>query len=137
VHDGPSVAERVAYRALGVRLDEKRRPWVIEDLDSPAWVWKHLWAQLLTFGIFTIAVLSAAAKVLGEVPWAGAGGFVGALIGQVAFGEVKRKQMQRLQLTDSGWVSTYLPFPHRVVLAVAVLLLVVALLISAAFAIRS
>lgn len=137
MQDAPSVAEQFAYRALGVRLDEKWRSWLIEDLASPGWVWKHFWAQLFTFGLLGIAVLSAAAKILGEVPWGGAGGFVGALLGQVVFGDVKRKQMRRLQLTERGLVSKHLPFPYRVVLAVAVLLLILALLMAGAFAIRS
>ena len=133
----PSLFERVAYRSLGVRLDDRWRSWVQQDLADPRWIRRHRLSQIATFAVVGVITFSATAVVLGEVPWAGAGGFLGALLGQLLFGELKHRQAEKSHLSPNGpWISGPLPFPHRVVLAGATLVLILALLVAGAFAIR-
>lgn len=77
VQDSPRWLERVAYRCLGVRLDERWRAWVTEDLADPRWVWRHCLAQLLTLAAVVALVFAAT----GQSPWPF---FVGVLLGQLA-----------------------------------------------------
>lgn len=128
VTPSPSWFERTAYRGLGIRLDDRWRPWLEADLADPRWARRHRVAQAITFGMVGALFLPAVWLLVGDVHWSGLGGFVGAFIGQVGFTEIKRRQTRRVQLSENGpWISGHLPFPHRVVLALAVLLLVLAL----------
>lgn len=109
-----------------------------QDLEDPRWIWRHRLAQLVLFGIVGVVTFSALTKVLGKVPWSGSGGFVGAFLGQVGFSELKRRQTQRAQLSPSGSrFSRPLPFPHRVVLSLALLVLILSSVVAAALAIRT
>ena len=124
----PSWFERAAYRGLGIRLDDRWRDWLEADLADPRWPRRHRLAQVTTFGMVGGLFLGAVWLVLGEVRWSGFGGFAGAFLGQVGFTELKRRQIQRAQLSAKRpWISGHLPFAHRVVLVVAVLLIVMAL----------
>ena len=123
----PSLLERVAYRALGVRLDERWQPWLEADLADRRWGRRHRLAQLLTFGAVGGFYLVAMWQIRGELQLTAAGGFVGAFLGQIAFTEIKRRQTSRAQLSPSGpWISGALPFTHRLVLTAAMLELVLA-----------
>lgn len=107
------------------------------DLDDPRWIRRHRLAQVALFGVVGLVLFSALTKVFGKVPWSGSAGFVGAFLGQVGFGELKRRQMQQAQLSPSGSrFSGPLPFPHRVVLSVALIVLILSSTVAGAFAVR-
>ena len=133
----PSWSERVAYRAFGVRLDDRWRSWVRDDLADPRWGRRHRVAQAGTFLVLGGLVFLMLTKVAGRLPWSGIGGFVGAFLGQAAFVGLKRSQAERAQLSPTGpFISGPLAYRERVVLVAAVLVLIFGLGAASAFASR-
>ena len=133
----PSLFERVAYRSLGIRLDDRWRSWVEQDLGDPRWLRRHRMAQVATFSVLGLLGLAAMGAVLGKTPWYGSGGFLGALFGQLLFGDLKRRQWKKAHLSPQGPpISGPLGFPHRVVLAAATMVLLFGVMVATAFAIR-
>lgn len=129
----PSAIERCAYRAFGVRLDDRWRAWIREDLDDPGWARRQRLWSMATFAAFALVIVVASVQVTDRVPWAGSGGLIGAL----AFLDRRRRQIERIQLGPSrNRLTEGLTFTERLTMTVAGSILLLACLAAGLSAIE-
>lgn len=101
----PAMPVELAYRVMGVRLDEAWSGWVADDLEQPGWRWRHLrlTAPALVVVVSVLALMWFRLTDL-AFPYAGLGGFAGALLGPLVLPDLAKRRIMRVQRGQS-WIS--------------------------------
>jgi hypothetical protein len=133
----PSRLEQLAYRGLGVRLDDRWDRWVRHDLERRGWAWRQRGAAVVVYAVLGLVAVLGARSILGRPPLAAFSGLLGGFVGQLLATEARRSAIRRSYLAPPrNPIIAGLHFGERLTLSCSLLVLVLAVAAAGAFAVR-